>query len=87
MAEYTPDNLDAYYAHQAELDRRAEMAEYSLPRCPICDQVVYPGDGVYDPESWETIHKGDCLRTFLEDSGELDDALEAFIIARGGRYE
>ena len=87
MTNYAPDNLDAYYAHQAELDRRAEMAEYGLPRCPICDQIVYPGDGIYDPESWETIHKGDCLKTFIEDGGELDDALEAFIIARGGSYE
>lgn len=87
MAEYVPDNLDAFNAWDREQERRSEIAEYGLPRCPICDEVVYPGDGIYDPESWETIHKGECLRVFLEDSGELEDALEAFIIARGGRYE
>ena len=38
---YVPDNLDAYYAHQAEQDRRAEMAEYSLPKCPVCEEPGY----------------------------------------------
>jgi hypothetical protein len=69
---YVPDNLDAYYAHQAEQDRRAEMEEYSLPKGPVCEETVYPGDGVYIPEDWETVHKG-CLKDYILDGHCVDE--------------
>lgn len=69
---YVPDNLDAYNAWQREQDRRAEEIEVSLPICPVCEQPVYPSEGIYIPEDWETVHK-ECLKDYILDGHCVDE--------------
>ena len=83
---YIPDNLDAYNAWQADQDRRAEMMEYGLPICEVCGEKVYEDDGVFDMQEQVWIHKGECLRDFVDQAGEIDDALEAWIERRDDEY-
>ena len=45
-----------------------------------CGETEFAGDQTFGYASSD-------LKTYIEDSFELEDALEAFIIARGGRYE
>lgn len=77
---YIPDNLDAYDAHERDQDRKREMAEYSLPKCLVCEETVYPGEGVYIPKAWEYVHKGECLKAFVEEEGADEDDVYLYYV-------
>lgn len=84
---YIPDNLDAYNAYEREQERRREMAEYGLPKCLMCEEPVYPGQGVYIPEAWEYLHKGECLNDFVLQEADLDEVCLYYALNKIGGVE